>query len=65
MRLLKPLLRGAALAVTLASIGFMLAPDRASGPLLALGLGGQFAVGLVVLVALAAEVFWRGQGPTP
>ncbi len=63
MRLLKPVLRGAGLLVTAGSIFFMFAPDRFRGPMLALGLGGQFLLGTVVLVALAAEVFWRGMGP--
>ncbi len=58
----KPVVRGTALAVTAASIWFMFAPDRFRGPMLAMGLAGQFLVGLVVLGALAAEVFWRGMG---
>lgn len=49
-------LRVAALAVTGASIVFMLFPDTLRAPMLALGLGGQFVVGTVIVAALAVEV---------
>jgi hypothetical protein len=62
VRWLRLALRGLAFGVTAGSIAFMLAPDRFAAPMRALGLGGQFALGTVVVLALAAEVFaWGSQ----
>lgn len=52
----RKLLRAAAALVTAGSVAFMFAPDTFRGPMLALGLGGQFVLGTVVLAALVVEV---------
>lgn len=57
------MLRVVALSVTGASIALMFAPQAFRAPVLALGLGGQFVLGTVVLAALAFEVFEWATGP--
>lgn len=55
-------LRVLAIAVTLGSIVFMFLPQAFRGPMLGLGLGGQFLLGTVVVLALAFEVFHLASG---
>lgn len=54
-----PVVRGAAFAVTFASIMLMFFPQRVGLPLLQLPLWAQFAVGLVVVVAPLLELLAR------
>lgn len=55
-------LRVLAIAVTVGSIVFMFMPQSFRGPMLNLGLGGQFLLGTVVVLALAFEVFHLAAG---
>lgn len=60
MKRARLLLRFCTISVTLLSVAFMLLPDTFRGPMLSLGLAGQFLVGTVVLAALGVEVFLFG-----
>ena len=55
-------LRVVALVITLLSIVAMLYPDSVGGPLLRMGLAGQFLVGTVIIGALAVEILERVVG---
>jgi hypothetical protein len=58
----RSVLRASALLVTLLSIVAMLFPDVVGGPLLRMGLAGQFLVGTVLVGALAVEILARVTG---
>lgn len=62
MKAVQVALRVVAISVTLGSIVFMFLPQSFRGPMLGLGLGGQFLLGTVVVLALAFEVFHLASG---